>query len=188
MQISIYMTESSKSITRRCVIIQPGKVIKHINLSIDYNLDQPFIQVQDKLSFQVIAANMKQKYNCCYYRTNVAQAVFPNNTYYSIFYESNNKASRKLINIIATQIINHTDVYDSNDLVCYGNCYIVHFDSFYDLYDVDVRAFGDAYNIKHTKNGPVSRTVGKFPLYNSLNKKVNNPRRRRSNQNRCILL
>lgn len=76
-------------------------------------------------------------YECKYFKRNVVPACYPDNSNYSIFYQSKYKSTNALYNEIASAISN----YD-----CYGNAYVVHFDNFYQLYDIDKFTFINSYN------------------------------------------
>lgn len=125
--------EAIKTFSKRCLIIKPDQSINSIVLSFDTDIEQPLINIDNK-SLKFIMDNFKIKYNCSHHTNNVACALYPDHTYYSIFFESNNSNSIKPFNQIATQLV-------GNNIKCYGNCFVVHFDQFFDMYDIDKETF-----------------------------------------------
>jgi hypothetical protein len=142
--------EPIESVDKKCLIIKPSGVINQVILSFDKNLDSHVNK--DNTLFEDIKINMGMKYNCPLYFNNIASAFYPDHSYYSIFY-GNKILGKKAFNKTATKLIN-----DAN-IKCYGDCYIIHFDSFYELHDIGQKTFIDAYNHRYSTNkGMVNRT------------------------------
>ena len=130
-------------ITKKCLQIKPNSSISSVMVVFDYQCNQPLITVHSKNSFQMISNNMKSKCDCPHFRGNLISAIYPDHTYYHMFYESRDQSLGKPFNKIGTRLLNNVD------LKCYGNCFIVHYDAFYELYDIDKNTFVKAYNTKY---------------------------------------
>ena len=128
--------EQIKTISKRCLSIQPDNTIKSIVLIFDHN----FARSNKASNFQIVWDNLKHKYKCSYYHLNVLNATFPDHTYYSLFYECPAELRGRKYNKIASKMINEN---------CYGECIVVHFDTFNDLCDIDRNTFIELYNGKH---------------------------------------
>jgi len=118
----------------KCLIITPNNTIDQIVLSV--NIDQTLIpESSPENFFELVAYNFKTKYNCPCYCKNIIKTSHSQNTYYSIFFESENIFGDKVCNNIVTQLIN------KNDIECYGNCYIALIHGLDELYDTDKKSF-----------------------------------------------
>jgi hypothetical protein len=140
------------------LIIKPdGKVSQDV-MTFDLTINQKIINFDMNMNLEKICENMKSIYGCKYHKKNVALAMFPNNTYYWAFYEDNNK-SNKILNKVATHIINSS--YCNNNISninnCYGDCYIIHFDEKYNFFDTSPDGFVNSYNTIQTSKGQDQR-------------------------------
>ena len=162
--------DSVKSISKRCLVIKADGVIKPTILSFDYDICQ-FSAKFGANSFELISTNMKEKFGCQHYRPNIATAFYPNHTQYSIFFESNEQELAKKLNSLATQLANSNG---GTPIKCYGECYVVHFDIFFDLYDIDKKTFIDSYNIKQTAQRRFDRVIDNIVSKNQNQYKTNN--------------
>lgn len=149
--------------TATALCIKPSGLIMPIRLVFDQNINQPLISVSTN-KFQNIAENMKLKNNCYFYRKNIAKAIYPNETFYHMFYEHNAPHTNALFNKLATHIAN--SYCDTNDMtrnvMCYGNCYIIHFDNEYQFYDTATQTFINLFNKVHTNTGREDRHYTKM--------------------------
>jgi|SRR5579872_2778368 len=154
------MQVSTQTVTALC--IKPSGLILPLKLVFDQNINQPLISINQN-NFPNICENMKLKNNCHFNRKNIAKAIHPNETYYHIFYEYNAPHSNALFNKIATHLANsYVDTSEvTRDVMCYGNCYVIHFDSRYQLYDVASDTFVNLYNKVHTFGGKEEREYTK---------------------------
>lgn len=119
----------------RCIMINPISGTQSIPIKFIENIKKKLIPTHD--IFQDICDTMEINYGCKYIRREIVAAYFPENSYYSIFYQSEYSTKKTPHNKIASIITNHE---------CYGHAYIVHFDRFNQLYDVDGSTFIDSYN------------------------------------------
>jgi hypothetical protein len=144
-------------------IITPENKITTFSLCFDLTIDQKLIKIHEHMIFNTILENMKLKCDCKFYVRNVAKAVFPEESYYDVFFEDNTDKNSKSFNKIGTHIINN--IYDSDTNYnkrsssdkCFGNCYILHTDQYYNMYDVGSDTFINLYNKVHTITGIVER-------------------------------
>ena len=151
--------EPVKTASSQILVIRPDGTISQTVMTFDLDIRQSFTNPDTKKNFEMIAKNMRRKNNCQYHTRNVAKATYPMETFYHAFYESVNDEDKKF-NKVATHIINHpynTDESTKPSVKCYGNCYILHFDGFYDFHDVGVTAFVNAYNKVYTTTGMQDR-------------------------------
>ena len=135
------MMQEVKSISKRCLLIKPDSSIQATILV----FDSDFSQTNNPTNFQIVQDNIKNKYGCLFYHLNLLNAIFPDHTYYSIFYQSDKETIDKTYNKIASQMTSKK---------CYGECLVVHFDTFNDLCDIDKNTFIKLYNTKHL-NSPI---------------------------------
>jgi len=138
-----------------CLRILPNGIIEPFKITFDL-AEETIAQKNGHLIN--IMKNMGYQYDCKYYITNIAKAMFPSESYYSAYYEDNNKKSGKRFNAIGTHLINNlynnsNTKKNSADRKCYGNCYILHYDSDFDLHDIGVETFVNMYNKIHTLKG-----------------------------------
>lgn len=125
--------ESHKTISRTCLSIKPDDTITSAILT----FDSYFSNKNSPSNFEIVNDNIKNKYDCRYYYHNLIPAPFPDHTYYSLFYQSEQETGDIKYNKIASQILGKK---------CYGECLIVHFDTFNDLCDIDCDTFVKLYN------------------------------------------
>ena len=135
--------QSASTINFRSFVIKPNGTINKIVLNFDKNINQPLIKVINSSTMELIKANMKSICDCNHYKLNIVRAIYPDNTYYSIFYEADTENSKKEFNKIASTITKNK---------CYGNCYIVHINTFYELIDTDAKTFIDRYNSSNSQS------------------------------------
>jgi hypothetical protein len=143
------INKQSPKIYVKCLLIKPNGHHEIVNLCFDY---------ESKLIYSEIVNQMKNKYNCNQYTLDCVKAKYPDQTSYSVFTESANSVGHKF-NPIATHILNKNHNIDTSKkpFKYYGDCYIIHFDQFGQMYDVDCNAFLFAYNKKYTKDGMEER-------------------------------
>ena len=149
--------------TATCLCIKPSGVITPIRLTYDNNIIEKLINL-DNSEFKNICENMKLKNNCNFYRKNIAKAIYPGETYYHMFYEYNAPHMKGTFNKLATHIANsYCDTNDlTRDTMCYGDCYIIHFDSQYQLYDIATTTFVNLYNKIYTTKSQEDRNYIKL--------------------------
>jgi hypothetical protein len=117
----------------KCLEIKQDGNMSSISLLFDFGLN-------NKPSFEIIAKNMKSKYDCPNFRGNIALAFFPNDSYYSIFYQAHKNSINNLENKVGESLINTS----GTDIKCYGACFVLHFDRFYEMYDIGMNEFINA--------------------------------------------
>lgn len=145
--------------TVECLSISPDNVLEQIRFTFDLTIDQKLFQYHNDINMATVAENMKIKCGCYHHVQNVAKALFPDQSFYFAFFESNSETSGKKFNKIASHIVNN--VYNSDveqeknqsKIKCYGNCYILHIDQDFKIYDVGLNMFVNLYNKIHTSNG-----------------------------------
>ncbi|XWV26966.1 putative orfan [Tupanvirus soda lake] len=133
-----------KKFSRWCIIIKPDGSMDPINLIFDCEINQPQHEIIGKTSFDYVTENFKIKYGCSNCRNKIASTISTDHTFYSVYYNKNIQNGE--LNSTATHIINEQQTN------CYGNCYVVCFDYYYDIHDVSVDKFMDLYNEKILNN------------------------------------
>ena len=128
-----------KTLSSRCLLIKPDNTIAPVILA----FDEIFATTTNASNYQIIRDNIFHKYNFSHNRMNFLTAPFPDHTHYSIFYNCVTSSSNQTNNSIGKQITGN---------FCYGECIILHFDSFNELHDIDRDTFIKIYNSKYPKN------------------------------------
>lgn len=123
------------------------------------NIDYP--ATNTKITINDLIASMKMIYDCDLHQPNVAKAIYPDQSYYHVFYQNkSNRQDNCLFNFnkLPTHIINN--IYDGSivsNKKCDGDCLIIHYDQFLDFHDIGIDAFVNSYNKIHTINGVLDR-------------------------------
>lgn len=128
----------------KCLQIDSNDKIQPLYIEFKENIKEKLIPIYDM--FKNICDNMEIMYKCKYMKREVITAYYPENSYYSIFYQSDHNTIKTLKNNMASVIINSE---------CYGNAYVVHFDKFNQLYDVDKTTFITCYNNMRLTRFPI---------------------------------
>ncbi|XWV25628.1 putative ORFan [Tupanvirus deep ocean] len=130
----------NKKFSRWCLIIKPDGSMNPIKLTFDYETNQPFNEITGKTSFDYVTENFKIKYGCSNCKNKIISTISENHIFYSMYYNKNIQNGE--LNTTATNIINEKETK------CYGNCYIVCFDYYYDMHNVAIDEFMDLCNEK----------------------------------------
>lgn len=123
----------------RCLMINPNTEMHIININFIENINKKLIPIYN--IFENIYDTMNINYGCKFIKREIVAAYYPNNSYYSIFYQSDCDTEETPYNKIASIITNDK---------CYGYAYVVHFDRFNQLYDTDEYTFIESYNNMRT--------------------------------------
>ena len=166
------MAHSVPIMSAICLQIKPYGRVCPVRLTFDIGIGHPFTEPTQKPNFETVCRNMSIKYDCPLVKNRVAKALHPNETFYTVFYQNSktldHSQNSKILdqgtdldpNDIASHLVN--SFYDTDGvgstIKCYGDCYIVHIDDFYQVHDVGVEAFSVMYNKIHTPKGVEERS------------------------------
>ena len=104
------------------------------------------------LKMEAIIENMRTRYQCSNFSSNVAMGIYPNNTFCYIFYQSESPENK--FNKIATHIANTSyNNYTKSLTKCYGECYILLINDNNDLFDLGADMFVNIFNKVLTSTG-----------------------------------
>ena len=141
--------QSIKTISGKCLLIKPDNSITSVVLA----FDSQFCKTKNPTNYDIVCDNIVYKYKYGLNFLNFLRAPFPDHTYYSGFCQSTIQLEEQKHNRIASQITAKN---------CFGECIIVHFDTFYDLCDIDKNTFIKIYNGKYPKNPIVPKPDVQF--------------------------
>jgi len=143
--------QTKRTYSATSIQILPSSLVYQFNLAIDTDTSR---------GTEAIIDSIKTILSCKCFIPNVAQATYPNDSFYYCFYESDRTAPYTDFNEVGTHIINHpynSDIIskpnDDNSPKCFGRCYIVGITFDCQLFDSQIDYFMNAYNKIHTING-----------------------------------
>lgn len=146
-----------------CIQIDTNGLMTQVKICFDPNINQKLIPMSAPHSDIIILIDNMKTYHCHYYQANVAKGLFPENSYCYAFYQADKHSSSTSLNKVASHIVNNIYNSDTNNnksqtnLQCYGVCYIVLIDNFFEPHDLSNDAFIHIYNKVHTVNGVEER-------------------------------
>ena len=136
-----------------CLVINPSGFMKKYKTGktlSEYPLD---MEIEDKLKLIL---------RCQNYRKYIAKVKTTSESYYHAFYESAVPIAGKNYNQVGTHLINH--IYDDDNIKsdsscskCYGNCYLVHYDIYQDVYSPSGMTFVNSYNLFYADGKAMDR-------------------------------
>lgn len=152
------MSVNNHKIVKCLVISVTGKIYC---FKTDFNLEinGPDNSSQNKMSLPLIIENMKSLYDCNHYKPKIAKSIYPENSYYYAFFQSDFENINAPYNKIGTHIINgnYNTFKKDNNIKCYGKCYILCINNFFDVYDCALNDFISSHNLVYTINGAEER-------------------------------
>lgn len=156
--------ETLNTNTITCLKIDPSNRISINRIVIDLPANKNYNKLGYEDRRAIVYNNMSEKCGSGNIVKNVAKAIFPDESYYHAFFEAITDSSGKKLNKVATRLI--SNIYNTDNInkisavnvKCYGNCYILHADSYFNLYDVGADTFINQYNKVYTLSGTMHRT------------------------------
>lgn len=146
--------------TNSCLIIRPDRKMYSAKIPFELDVNENILKMKKRIDLSVIIENMKKNFNCSVYKSNIAKASYPDDSYYYIFCESISDTN-KMYNLNGSNIYNIMYNIDEipklNHPKCYGNCYILLIDRFDETHDCHINTFVNDLSIVWTSDGPIKR-------------------------------